>query len=363
MTGPTTDRWQTSARRKVRRLGRYGKDALAATTAAARAARGKRRRWPVILMYHRVASPGLDPWDLSVSPAHFDDQLAVLRASGRPVVRLEELVRGLEDGMDVTGSVVVSFDDGYADNVEHALPALERHEIPATFFVTTGTVGSDREMWWDELERLVLTPGQLPTSLDCRITGEQVHVDLAPETADERGLVDADWRAWDFGPTGRKALFLDLWRRIGAVDQTERLAVLDQLATWAGVATGARASHRMMDLDELGTLASSGLTDIGSHTVTHPDMRALSADQLDAELRQSRAALEEWSRRAVRSFAFPTGFHSDAARAAVRQAGYDVAVSTEAKAVPPKPDPYLLPRFHAPDLDGDGFDRLLAGLG
>ncbi len=88
-----------------------------------------------ILMYHRVTRlPAYD--QLTVTPERFDDQMAALRASRCRVVSLAQAVADLERGEPPAPAVVVTFDDGYRDNLENALPILRRHEIPATIFVT-----------------------------------------------------------------------------------------------------------------------------------------------------------------------------------------------------------------------------------
>ncbi|MDX2169662.1 MAG: polysaccharide deacetylase family protein, partial [Deltaproteobacteria bacterium] len=97
------------------------------------------RRQPrgLVLMYHRVdAAP--DYLGLSVPPALFEAQLARLRARAR-IVPLRELVARLADprGID-TDLAAVTFDDGYQDNLDQALPILARQGVPATLFLTSG---------------------------------------------------------------------------------------------------------------------------------------------------------------------------------------------------------------------------------
>jgi peptidoglycan/xylan/chitin deacetylase (PgdA/CDA1 family) len=110
----------------------------------------------IILMYHRVGDVVPDPWELCVSPANFEEHLEVLRKYS--CVPLEQM----EDGKRTDRCVALTFDDGYADNLHNAIPALERFNILATFFITTGGIGSDREFWWDELERAILTDAAPP---------------------------------------------------------------------------------------------------------------------------------------------------------------------------------------------------------
>ena len=80
-------------------------------------------------------------------------------------------------------AVVVTFDDGYYDNLANAKPLLERYSIPATLFVATGYSEREGEFWSDELERLLLQPGNLPDTLNLTITGKRHHWNLGDATS------------------------------------------------------------------------------------------------------------------------------------------------------------------------------------
>jgi len=84
----------------------------------------------LILLYHRIADVQPDPWSLCVTPRHFAEQLETLQQYSRPM-QLRQLIRALADGYLPRRSVVITFDDGYADNLHHAKPTLERYEILA----------------------------------------------------------------------------------------------------------------------------------------------------------------------------------------------------------------------------------------
>lgn len=103
----------------------------------------------VIFLYHRISEVADDPHLLSVNPENFEKQLLYLQDNFK-IIRLSELVQNLKNGKMVSGSATITFDDGYADNFSVALPILEKHRIPATFFITAGKIGSKEPFYWDE---------------------------------------------------------------------------------------------------------------------------------------------------------------------------------------------------------------------
>src|SRR5215203_633901 len=92
---------------------------------------------PCILMYHRIAELSLDPWGLAVSPKNFEQQLSFLKQT-RQVMRCSEFFKAHEKGTLPANAVAITFDDGYADNLEKGWPLLKRAGLPATLFLTTG---------------------------------------------------------------------------------------------------------------------------------------------------------------------------------------------------------------------------------
>ena len=314
-----------------------------------------------VLLYHRVAEPDVDPWGLCVSPRHFDEHLGVLRRRG-PVLPFSAAAAALRAGRLPRGAAVVTFDDGYADNLHAGLPLLERHGLPATVFLTTGDGGRAREFWWDELERVLLWPGTLPRRLCLDVGGVVVERDLG----DAAAYTEADhhrhktWRAWDPPPTARHAAYLDLWERLIERPSREQRAVLDRLLAWAEQDAVVRPTHRTVSWEEAGALGRGGLVEVGAHTVTHPALPALSAEAQRAELAASREALEARLGCAVRTCAYPYGRHAAETLAAARAAGFEAAATTEPRALRPGDDALATPRLAVADVDGDAFGAFLA---
>ncbi|MBI4364015.1 MAG: polysaccharide deacetylase family protein, partial [Candidatus Latescibacteria bacterium] len=246
-----------------------------ARRAARWAARWVRRPFSsgaVILVYHRIAEIPGDPQLLSVSPERFASHLAAIRAAAGPV-RLLDLVRSLDGGAAPARAVALTFDDGYADNLHAAKPLLERFEVPATVYVTTGQIDSPREFWWDELDRLLLRPEALPEALTLEIGGTT--------------------RRWEFRETGpRQRAYRELCAALRDLSASHREALLDRLAAWAGADRLARMTHRALSADEVRRLAEGGLIDVAPHTVTHPALSMLPAEDQRREIEESRRALE-----------------------------------------------------------------------
>ena len=85
-----------------------------------------------ILMYHRIAKVDLDPWGMCVTPENFAEQIHLIKKNGQ-VMALDELVDALRTGRQPKNGIVITFDDGYVDNLTHALPVLEEHTLRQPF--------------------------------------------------------------------------------------------------------------------------------------------------------------------------------------------------------------------------------------
>jgi peptidoglycan/xylan/chitin deacetylase (PgdA/CDA1 family) len=317
----------------------------------------------LILLYHRVDELPSDPYLLGVTPEHFAEHLEVVRKQGYPV-RLQELAEGLQDGHLRDRAIVITFDDGYSDNLYYAKPLLERCDIPATVFVTTKYMAHAREFWWDELAKLLLRPGTLPTVLDVKVNGTTHRYDLG-EAAD---YVEDDYRRhrdWHVervdDPSPRQHLFRSFYHMLFPLLEEERQQVLDQLRTRIGLNHKHGSTDRGMSPDEIIHLAKDGLVEIGAHTVTHPALATLSVDAQREEILRSKHRLEQVLGYPVRTFAYPHGSFTRETVGIVRDAGFVCAGSSEPDLVWSNANLFQLPRVAVRDWNGDTFARWLNG--
>lgn len=312
----------------------------------------------LVLIYHRVATLATDPFWLAVTPGRFSQQMRFVRDHLRPM-SLVELHERLDAGDVPPGATAVTFDDGYADNLLHALPVLERFEVPATVFVTSGFIERRREFWWDELDRILFQPGVWPGELELTIGGEAFS--WRGDGGLSAGQRDAarEWRNWDsHDPTARHGLYRSLWKRLHPQQPEEQERVLALLRSWAGMGEEGRESHRTMTREELKRLASSPLVEIGGHTVRHVRLSAMSEETQRQELEGSRQTLEAWLGKPVTSFAYPYGAKDDytlETAGIAREVGYQRAVSNFSGIVEGETDRYQMPRMIVQDWPGKVF--------
>lgn len=327
-----------------------------------RRAVGRLESTGVVLMYHRIGEAASDPWGLCVSPKNFAEHLEVLRGQVHPL-RVQGLTEAVRSRHLPRKALAITFDDGYVDNLLYARPALEKEDIPATVFVATGYIGGTREYWWDDLERILLQPGQLPETLELRVGDSEERIELgAARTLTEEQVVGSQgWRLPAPPPTPRHALFHRVWQRLYESASADRAETLSALAAWASMTADPRPSVRPMTEAEIASLGLDGFIEIGGHSVTHPSLpNCPTATQRD-EIFDSRRRLESILNRPVASFAYPHGDHDASTEAYVREAGYSGACTTQPRAVRNRADPYRLPRCVVFNWDGDTFAKHLAG--
>ena len=313
----------------------------------------------LVLMYHRVERVPQDPSSLAVAPSRFAEQLEVICSEANPVP-LRSLVSHLLSGSLPERCVAITFDDGYVDNAHKALPLLESRQVAATLFVTTGPIGTVREFWWDDLERILLGEQSLPERLRLTLNG-MVHEWSLPD-AETRSATEhrvaRHWKASDAPMGARQSLYLELWRILQPMRDTCRMAVLDELAAWSG-AGGSLPSYRPLRAGELVSMAAGPLIEFGAHSRTHPPLAALPELEQEIEIRQSRAELEEILGRTVAGFAYPYGSMSAATARLVEDSGFAFACSTNADGISLSTNRYRLPRLQVRDWHGEQFSGYL----
>jgi peptidoglycan/xylan/chitin deacetylase (PgdA/CDA1 family) len=316
----------------------------------------------IVLLYHRVADLESDPQLLAVKPQHFTEHLEIVKRKCSPI-SLKELVGGLKEKTLPKHPMAITFDDGYADNLANAQPLLRRYGIPATVFVTTGYVGSSREFWWDEIERLILEPAFLPERLQLdKLNGGGLMWELGRQDSHN---ADA-YRCWNVqlseNPTPRHSLYRSLCELLRPLPEQIRVDVLEYIQKWAGAESAGRSTHLPLTSEELARLDPE-LIEIGAHTCTHALLSTLSKAEQKEEVQGSKKVLEEILGHAVSSFAYPFGGRMDynaETVGVVRQAGFELACANSPGTVWRRSDCFQLPRLLVRDWNGEAFESWLS---
>ena len=274
--------------------------------------RPRRREHPgqaLILMYHSISRGRPDPWDLCVAPDLFGEQVQLLRDRYR-VVSLAELRRALARDEPIARTVVLTFDDGYRDNLCVARPVLEEHGLPATVFVATAYVGSGRDFWWDELDAFCASAG---------------------------------------------VTTVELWKELKDLGHEDRFERLDAL--WDSINVPRPGSSLPLSANELARLADSELVALGAYSVTHPHLSQLSASEQRHEIEASKAYLSEVAGAPVRDFSYPHGDFSQETLALVRSVGFESACTTHSTPLTRTTSLFELPRIQVGSWDGEALER------
>ncbi|HPE02794.1 MAG TPA: polysaccharide deacetylase family protein [Burkholderiaceae bacterium] len=285
-----------------------------------------------ILIFHRVL-PAPDALLHDVWPAAvFEERMRWLRGAFN-VLPLDQAVQRLRAGTLPARAAAITFDDGYRDNVEVAAPILARLGLTATFFIADGYLDGGRmfnDTVYETLRRLPAGEFELPV-------GEGGRVVLS-NAASRRAAADR------------------LLASLKYLPPPERLRVCEALAARL---IEPLPDKLMMDSSQVPELERLGMS-IGGHTVHHPILTSVSANEARAEIRNNKARLEALLGHPITLFAYPNGGpgrdYAAEHVAMVREAGYAAAVSTSFGTATATTDPFQLPRYTPWDLRPGRFE-------
>jgi peptidoglycan/xylan/chitin deacetylase (PgdA/CDA1 family) len=305
---------------------------------------------------------GSDPWNLAVSPRNFRDQMRLLADEGS-CIPLSDLVRGIRSKSLRPGSVCITFDDGYSDNLVNAKPILQEFALPATFFLTSGYLDGTKGFWWDALERPFFREERIPPKLALAIERGWLAFDFAGDT-EYRAAAFAghrQWRAWDPPPSQRHLAYHQLWQVLHRLPSSTRDRVLAAIEAWAGGnASDAAATNRPLSLQQVRQLASGPGIEIGGHSVTHSSLALLDRDAQYREILDNKQHLEDLLGGSLHHFSYPHGEFSEETVSLLEQAGYDSACTTQNVGIEHPADRFRLPRISVDDWNEEEFARRLA---
>jgi peptidoglycan/xylan/chitin deacetylase (PgdA/CDA1 family) len=304
----------------------------------------------IVMMYHRVL-PKDSPLRASeqpgmyVSPETLDLHLRELTRRFE-LVHLDDWLRRAKARESLPRiACAVTFDDGWRDNYDFALPLLVSHRAPATIFLVSSYIDSARRFWPNRLMDLVRAEFARPGSV--------------PFPPGLRELVDPVL------VSGRFAGMLDTEAIDRIIQQALRLNE-DEIRALVDAAEGhdreVARDRETLNREEIAALASTGLVRFGSHSATHFRLDAsVSDDVLKAEIADSRLALQQICGQAVELFCYPNGVTCPAA-VSMASRHYLGAVSTDSGWYTAGSNPYLIPRIAVHEDVSADRDSLLARL-
>jgi peptidoglycan/xylan/chitin deacetylase (PgdA/CDA1 family) len=287
------------------------------------------RRPPVILMYHGVAMDERPQW-LGSHGKHlpFDAFVAQMRQLRRfrRVLPLTQMVEGLRSGADLDNTVAITFDDGYRNNVTRAAPPLIDLRLPASFFLSTGHIGTGRWMWSDRLERAIGLAARVEVSIP------MLRARISLRTDDDR--VAALQRT----KVALKAM---------PADEVEKGVA--EIEAALGVASEPPSGDAaFMDWDGARQLAAAGF-EVGAHTVNHVILSRVAPDRAREEIIASRERVAAELGACSPVFCYPNGREADYTAGVVEicRAHFLAALSTNRGAAR-RDELYQLRRLGAP---------------
>lgn len=274
-----------------------------------------------IAIYHRILEENDDLLGVNANAINFDLHVKYL-AEHFSLLPLHEAIQRLQDGTLPSRAACITFDDGYADNAEVALPILQKHGVSATFFVATGFINGGI-MWND-----VVIEWMRRVSVD---TLDLTDVGLG------RHVINA--------PAQRQEALFSLLNTLKYLPYEERKFKIDQLCSLIPISL---PDNLMMTSEQIIKLHRAGMG-VGGHTVNHPILARLTNDAVHSEIAENKETLESIIKAPVRFFAYPNGkpnqdYMPDHIEI-IRNIGFEAAFTTAWGAAKIDSDLYQLPRF------------------
>ena len=264
------------------------------------------RHGPTVLMYHGILPRRLSAVGFgAVDRDGFARQMRLLKRHCRIIHpgELEGATRATR--ADWKQAVLITFDDGFANNATIAWPILEEMKIPAIFFVSTRHMEAGKYLWFAHARALF---------------------QLWPA-----GTIQLLGRPWTLGDAGsRQHAVEEFMTRTRSVPIEAVYRDLADFPVSEFVPPGIVDEElRGMTAAELAAVAKSPLITIGAHTCNHPYLTRCPQSQVQEEITAAKLKLEEICGRPVTAFAYPDGDYDDAVASIVRQAGFNLAFAVD----------------------------------
>ncbi|MBR2117591.1 MAG: polysaccharide deacetylase family protein [Pseudomonadota bacterium] len=246
---------------------------------------------------------------LEITPDFLREVLAHVRALDVDIVSMDEAHRRMVERDFARRFACFTFDDGYRNNRDHALPVMREHNAPFTVYVASDFAEGTGRLWWEALERAVACAETIEIVRD----GATMQIDAHDAAAKQDAFNQThDWL-----------------RSLGSDADVQR--EVSALCARHGVDDAAIARELCMSWDELKTFSTDPLVSIGAHTVSHCNLARETEAGAMRQMRDSRARIEDHLQKPALHFAYPYGDKAAAAArefAMAKELGFATAVTT-----------------------------------
>jgi peptidoglycan/xylan/chitin deacetylase (PgdA/CDA1 family) len=277
--------------------------------------RAARKHYSLILMYHRILNPqdvhgSIEP-GMYVTPDTFDMHLQFL-TKHFTVVPLEQVIGHEKYIANNKPLCALTFDDGWLDFKTNAFTLLKKYSVPATVFLPTDYIGTNKIFWTDEIAMILNNLLVKPFDKGTKIERSTVIAQILTLQGDFATKID------------------NAIRIIKTLDPNQIAYTMRVLVKIANVAP-CNSPRSFLNWDEVADLKGSGLVSFGSHTVHHHLLTSLQPPDVDIELVESQKTILEKrvANRAFMSFCYPNGNVTPQIAGQTKKAGYHLAVSTK----------------------------------
>ncbi|MGL1931975.1 MAG: polysaccharide deacetylase family protein [Desulfotalea sp.] len=253
-----------------------------------------------ILNYHLVTDEisAFPDW-CNLPLLQFTEQMKYL-ANHYDVIHLSEAITVLQEGKQRERPIaVITFDDGFKNNCDLALPVLKKENLPATIFLTTNFIDSDNILWFGKL-----------------------HDALSSSTK-----TDLNWNNMIYNittPEDKSNTYRDLQKRLKKYHHSQLLEevdyILSQLDDTSQNSTNqATSTYEMLDKHDIHTMLKSGLIEFGAHTSDHAILSKLSTEEQKEQIQKSISTIEELTGKIDIAFAYPNGTPQDYSSTTIKE--------------------------------------------
>jgi peptidoglycan/xylan/chitin deacetylase (PgdA/CDA1 family) len=283
-----------------------------------------------IVTFHRIVPDSVKNKSpnksMMLTVAQFEDLIKMISIYSNPLALETAVLYFKTKKKFPPRSIVITFDDGYADNYTNAYPILKKYKIPATVYIATKYINqNDQWFWWEEVEYFFK-----------QNKGKKLKT--AKFTSSE--LIDTINRL-NLTQTNRISKIRTFIHDLYKISEKERKSLI----TFMRGKYSHPKTHLMLKWDQVKSMTD--IFKIGSHTVNHIFLNSLSPSRISDEFTQSKCLIERKVGKKCRSISYPAGFVSSSVIKKAIESGYDSGVTSKPVNNSLKTNIYLLNRKDA----------------